>query len=217
LALVLLAAGVVTACSDDSTGPAAEQLSLAEASLLAFQVDGMSAGVVYDEVNASEASSQVSGFSASFPPGSGDGTTELEFTRTRECPLGGEVVIEGSLLRTRDAETGHLTVDVSATRTATDCTYGVDGHSITVNGSMSITAHREREMGMPVGLQTMSHVGSFTWERSGGETGSCSVDFTATLDPEAGTRTIQGTFCNRTIDKTWEWDPAGPRGGHGPH
>jgi hypothetical protein len=60
-------------------------------------------------------------------------------------------------------------------------------------------------MGGPVGLQTMSHVGSVSWEKSDGTSGICDIDFQATLDPETHTRTVEGEACGRTFRRTWTW------------
>ncbi|MFO7586521.1 MAG: hypothetical protein R6X22_00460 [Gemmatimonadota bacterium] len=227
LALAVLAAVALTGCSDDAgpLSPSTDGLTQLEAQAIALEMEVSSADAVDGAIAEGEAGllGQSLGFLASVPPMFGSGTDEVTFTRTRACALGGEVVVEGTLTREWIAETRHVTVDVAATKTHADCTFPVrsaadteSGEPVTItlsgNPNVVITAHREREMGYFVGLQTMSHVGSIAWEKSDGMSGVCDIDIQAVIDPDARTRTVVGTVCDRTFERTWSWD----RLHHGP-
>ena len=227
-----LAVAALAACSDegDPLAPSASDITRLEAQAIALELDVSSADAVDGVIQEGESGllGQSVGFLASIPPMFGSGTDEVTFTRTRACALGGEVVVEGTLTREWVAETRHVTADVAATKTHFDCTFpvrsGVETETgepitITLNGNpnVAITAHREREQGYFVGLQTMSHVGSIAWEKSDGTSGTCDIDIQAVIDPEAQTRTVTGTVCDRTFERTWSWDRMhhGPEGGQG--
>ncbi|MDT8437218.1 MAG: hypothetical protein RRA92_10745 [Gemmatimonadota bacterium] len=228
--IALFAIAALGACSDDATDSLAPDvqsgLDEAQVQAVALELDEVAADLVDGSIAEGEAglTGQVTGFSAMIPPMFGSGTDEVAFTRTRTCALAGEVVIEGTLLRTWEAETRHVSVDVRAVKTHMECTFplpasttdaAADPLTITLNGdpNVAINAHREREGGFFVGLQTMSHVGQIAWAKSDGTSGVCEVDIQVVLDPEARTRTVTGTLCGRTIDRTWTWD----RRHHGPH
>ncbi len=224
--LALLAAATLAACNGDEgapLAPGAAGLSELEAEAVALELEVSSADAVDGAIAEGELgfTAQSVDFIASMPPMSGSGTDEVTFTRTRSCELGGEVVVDGTLVREWVAETRHVTIDVAATKTHVACTFTVGAGAgaeseitITLDGNpnVAITAHREREMGYFVGLQTMSHAGSVAWTKSDGTSGTCDIDIQAVLDPEAGTRTVTGTACGRTIDRTWTWN----RRFHGP-
>jgi hypothetical protein len=225
-----LAVAALAACSDDGDplAPSTSGITQIEAQAIALELDVSSADAIDGTIREGESGllGQSVGFLASVPPMLGSGTDEVAFTRTRSCALGGDVVVEGTLTREWVAETRHVTVDVAATKTHVDCTFpvrsGVETESgepitITLNGNPNvvITAHREREQGYFVGLQTMSHVGSVAWEKSDGTTGTCEIDIQAVIDPDAQTRTVTGTVCDRSFERSWTWDrvhhgPGGP-------
>lgn len=227
LCAAVLAVAALAACSDDGDplSPRTDGITQLEAQAIALELDVSSADAVDGAIAEGESGllGLSVGFLASIPPMFASGTDEVTFTRTRTCALGGEVVVEGTLTREWVAETRHVTVDVAATKTHADCTFPVrsdadtdtgDPITITLNGNpdIAITAHREREMGYFVGLQTMSHVGSIAWEKSDGTSGTCDIDIQAVIDPDAQTRTVTGSVCGRTFSRSWSWD----RRHHGP-
>jgi len=230
LLTTVVAVAALSACSDDGDplAPSTGGITPIEAQAIALELDVSSADAVDGAIQEGESNllGQSVGFLASVPPMFGSGTDEVSFTRTRTCALGGEVVVEGTLIREWVAETRHVTVDVSATKTHVDCSFPVrsgaetesgEAITITLNGNPNVvlTAHREREQGYFVGLQTMSHVGSVAWEKSDGTSGTCEIDIQAVIDPDAQTRTVTGTVCDRSFERTWSWDrmhhgPGGP-------
>ena len=52
------------------------------------------------------------------------------------------------------------------------------------------------------GVRTTTHKGSFSWQRSTGQSGTCAVDMTATFTPATRTYTLNGTFCGHTVNVT---------------
>lgn len=218
LGLATLAAVTLIACSDDEpVGPmsgSTTSLSQAEAEEIAYQLDLSASEVIDAEVSEQEVGLMAENLEplASFPPdGAGEGTMEIQFTHTWTCALGGDVTTEGTMIRTWESENRHLTMDVDALRTHSDCAFPIGDLAITLNGNPNvvITAHREHEMGGPVGLQTLSHIGSIAWEKSDGTSDVCDIDFQATLDPETHTRTVEGSACGWTFRRTWTWRWAG--------
>ncbi len=194
---------LTSACGEDtpSTPSAADFLEFAA---LAMEVEAMDADIT---LGASTADAETK-----------------EISRSRACPAGGSISVEGEITIDGDRESGTVTVDLTATRTHDDCTFERNGGTVTVNGSGTITAHRNLVDGEPVGLQTTTNEGSNTITRDDGESRTCSFSITSVRDPEAGTLTVTGNMCGREIDRTVTWDgsaggagtgPGGRRGGRG--
>lgn len=134
-------------------------------------------------------------------------TVTRSFERTRDCPLGGDVTFTGTREREWDAETMSGSMDLTMTKTHNDCGRTIRGHEVVVNGdpNIQVKVHRAREAGDWSGQQTMSMLGKFTWDADDDRSGSCAVDISVVYDPDAATRTVTGTFCGRTIDRTTPW------------
>jgi hypothetical protein len=131
-------------------------------------------------------------------------TTTTTFTRTRECPRGGSVGVQGSIVVTRDPETRTGSRQFNATRTEAGCVFAARGGgtvTITGNPSTALTSSQSWTNAQP-GVRTNTTKGSFTWQRSTGESGTCAVDLTSTFTPATRTHTLKGTFCNHTVDVT---------------
>jgi len=133
-------------------------------------------------------------------------TVTTTFTRTRTCPQGGSVKLEGTITTTGDRATQSGSTSFNATRTETACVFGRNGHTITVNGNPNtqLTSNQTWTNGTP-GVRTATKKGSFTWSRSDGKSGTCNVDVTATWTPSTHTLHVVGTLCNQTIDVTRTW------------
>src|SRR3954469_18348405 len=126
-----------------------------------------------------------------------------QFTVTKQCPRGGQVVIAGSVTGTGDRTAHSLTLDANATRTDTNCAFDTRNGVLTLSGNPNIayTGHLNIVNGVLTGPQTQTHKGSFTWARTGGS-GTCDVDITSTYDPATRTATITGSFCGRAVNVT---------------
>ena len=190
----------VAAC-DSSTGLSGG-LSQADANQLAADMDAVSTLGTSDF-----------GLGASFSVNVGSGSAAAtvsapiainnQFTVTKQCPEGGQVVIAGSVVGTGDRTTHNLTLETNATRTDTNCAFQTRNGVLTINGNPNLTYKGNLNIvnGLPSGVQTQTHKGSFTWARVGGS-GTCDVDLTSSFDPATHTATVTGTFCGRTVNVT---------------
>ena len=175
----------------------------ADASLDQFEAEN--AAALWDEVGAAVMDGFGPVFSMSPVEGAANATTTTEFSRTRQCPAGGTSTFAGTHTVTRDPETRNGSTSLSAARTDAACTMnarrGGGTISITTTPNVAVTSNQSWTNGQP-GTRTTTHKGSFTWTRSGGRTGTCTVDLTATFTPATRTYTLNGTFCNRTVSVT---------------
>jgi len=192
----------VAAC-DQSTGLSGG-ISQADANQLAADMDAVSTlGTSDFGLGAS--------FSVSVAPGSGSAATATsapiainnQFTVTKQCPQGGQVVIAGSVVGSGDRTTHDLSLETNATRTDTNCAFQTRDGVLTLNGNPNIAykANLNIVNGLLSGVQTQTHKGSFTWARVGGS-GTCDVDLTSSFDPATHTATVTGTFCGHTVNVT---------------
>jgi hypothetical protein len=131
--------------------------------------------------------------------GSSSGTNT--FSVTRQCPMGGQVVLDGTITGTGDQATHSLTVDATATRTDTGCSFETSDGVVTLVGHIDYTGHLNIVNGALSGLQTQTHKGTFAWARTGGA-GTCDVDLSSSYDPATHTATLTGTFCGKAISET---------------
>lgn len=198
-----------TACSDsDATGPGVSgSLSDNEAADVAESVADAMDGVLDGEIAARPL----------VAPGLGEGgiafslapiETTFEFTRTRSCRNGGQIVATGSGIHVADRETGVLTLDFRGTKVIENCARARGDIVITINGDGTFEGHRMKENGQFSGLQTNDQAGSFGWETSDGRSGTCDYEIHAVWDPSTHTKTITGFVCDRRINRTVTRDGA---------
>lgn len=196
---VFALATLAAACGEGSpAGSDADAISRTEAVELAAEYEGLSA-VMFEGFGAPSFSVSAAEGEAALAV-----TTTTQFTRTRTCPEGGSVTVTGTNVNTRDAQTRTGSHELTATRTENDCVLRRrGGATLTIDGNPStqITGKQTWTDGTP-GVRTRTAKGGFTWSRSTGETGACTVDLTSTWDPATRTHTVKGTFCNQTIDVT---------------
>jgi len=201
------------ACGDNATGPAGgASLSAAEASDLAASMDGTGNEVVGTQTGRLDAAPGTPPVTASSGSAGSIAADVLSSSTTfhteRDCRLGGTLTVDGQVSHSLDTDTHTLTADFQGTYAHDRCVLRVRGHRITVTGNPSLTleAHRQRVNGLPSGLQTLSLSGAFTWEKADGTSGSCDVDVQGQLDPDAHTRTVDGTFCGHDVHESLTWD-----------
>ena len=199
LAIVLVAA--VAAC-DDAAGPGTGL----DAEELATLSDAMVAGDFAYSAGVATAG-QPDGATIALDPVTATG----EFSGARPCPAGGQVLFEGTRTRTWDPDTQEGSADLAMTKTHQECAREVRSTVITLNGDpdIAVEAHHAWNAEGPVGLQTLSMHGAFTWSTDDGREGSCTVDIEASFDPETMTRTVAGTFCEHTWEETTTWSGGG--------
>ena len=133
-------------------------------------------------------------------------TQEKSFSVTRPCPEGGELTVEGSIVRLSDPDTGVMEATISGSRTRTDCVFARDEMTITVNGGSMWDKFRRRVDGVPDGLQTSHYSGSWFAVSSTGEERTCTFDYTVVRDPETQTRTVEGTMCANRMSRRMSWN-----------
>lgn len=197
LPISLTALIALAACDQGATEADPAGLTREEAAALA---------PVYDDLSGDDMAAMGA---PTFSPASGAeaaaaDTTTVAFTRTRTCPQGGSVRVEGTLQRVVDREARSATHRYDAVRTEQSCTFSLRGAgSLTISGNPNtvVTGRWSVTDGTP-GIRTLTHVGGFTWTRGNGANGSCTVDLTSTWDPATHTHRVQGTFCGRTVDVT---------------
>lgn len=192
---------VAAACSD-STG-LRNAISQADADQLAADLDGVASFSATDFGPGLSFSISTDGSGSSAAISSAPVPINTTFSITRQCPQGGQTAFAGSVVGTGDRLAHSLTLDATATRTDTDCAFNTRDGVVTLSGNPNIayTAHLNIVNAAPVGLQTQTHKGSFTWSRTGAS-GTCDVDITSQYDPSTSTLTIKGSFCGHAVDIT---------------
>jgi hypothetical protein len=190
----------IAACSD-STG-LANGISQADANQLAADMDAMST-LGTNDIGLGPSFSVIVDAGGSTAAATEPVTIDNQFTITKQCPKGGQVVIAGRTTGTGDRTTHSLSLETVATRTDTDCAFETRHGVLTINGNPNIAFDGKLNIvnGALSGLQTATHKGSFTWARTGGS-GTCDVDLSSSYDPATHTATVIGTFCGRTVNVT---------------
>jgi hypothetical protein len=189
----------IAAC-DSSTG-VSSSITQADANDLALQMDAVST-MGPSDFQLGSLFSIVAGGS-----GSAAATAPIainnQFSVTKACPKGGQVVLAGTLTGTGDATTHTFSLDAAATRTDSDCAFQTRNGTLTLNGNPNITYDGKLNIVNAAlsGLQTQTHKGSFSWARVGGS-GVCDVDITSSYDPATHTATVSGTFCGIAVNAT---------------
>lgn len=197
LSTAALAALTLTACDGSPTGQAGAAIDRAEAQIAASAWDEVGAMVMDGFVGPA--------FSISGGGEPAAATATEEFTRTRQCPVSGTAIVAGTRVVQHDPATNSGSVQLTATRTDAACTVnarrGGGTMSITTTPNVAVTSSQTWTAGQR-GTRTTTHKGSFSWQRSGGQSGTCAVDLTATFTPATRTYTLNGTFCNHTVNVT---------------
>ena len=188
------------AACDQSTG-LSTQISQDDANQLAADMDGLATLGTADYGLGASFSVSADGSGSSASVSAAPIAIDNQFTVTRQCPRGGQVMFAGRTTGTGDRTTHSLTLATTATRTDTDCAFQTRNGVLTLNGSIDFTGNLNIVNGLLSGLQTQTHKGSFTWARTGGS-GSCDVDLTSQFDPATHTVTVTGMFCGRTVNVT---------------
>jgi len=191
----------VAACND-STG-VSSSISQADANQLASDMDAVSTLGTADFGLGASFSVSVGTNGASASIASTPFPINTQFTVTKQCPRGGQVVIAGGITGTGDRTTHNLSVEAVATRTDTDCAFDTRDGVLTLNGNPNLAYDGKLNIvnGALSGLQTQTHKGSFKWARTGGS-GTCDVDLASSFDPATLTVTVTGTFCGHTVNVT---------------
>ena len=183
------------ACSD-STAPEGP-LTAEEASQLALQM-----GTLFsDELTASTASA-----ASAAPNGARVSAIPVPFNVvvnfTVPCPKGGTTRLRVATSGTVDEATKTVIADVTATNRPSNCGLDVHGKTFRITGELTATAHAMVVNDIPVGEQTASVDGGFTWRADGGRHGRCTVSFTASANYTTKIAAVNGNFCGSTVSVT---------------
>lgn len=189
----------IAAC-DNSTAPS-NVLSQVDANQLASDMDAVAT------LGAADLGMGPS-FSLRADPGSASISSAAvsinsQFSVTRQCPRGGQVVLAGNTTGSADAVTHSLSLELVATRADANCAFETKNGTLTLNGNPNIAYDGKLNIVNAAlsGLQTQTHKGSFTWARAGGS-GTCDVDIASSFDPATHTVTVTGTFCGIAVNVT---------------
>lgn len=195
--VVLAVLTTLVACDDSATGPA-DDLDAEDAAFVMVEADAMAGALVFDLLGVGPVLRAARGY-------------EGEFDRSRDCPAGGTFSIQGSSSRTEHGD-GSVEWTLEATGEWDDCTHtrarGDRSVTTVIDGGFELEAHRRHNGHVPIGNQTTTKSGSFTWTRTSGERsqqGECSFDVTSVRNPDSRRVTITGEVCGREIDRTLEW------------
>lgn len=196
-AVALAALTTLVACDESATGPS-DGLDAEDAAFVMVEADGMAGALVFDLLGVGPVLRAARGH-------------EGDFARSRDCPAGGTFSIEGSSGRTEHGD-GSVEWTLEATGEWDDCTHtrarGDRSVTTVIDGTFEMEAHRRHNHRVPVGNQTTTKSGSFTWSRTSGERtqeGECSFDVTSVRNPDSRRVTITGDVCGRQIDRSIEW------------
>jgi hypothetical protein len=184
----------LTACGGDATGLKGS-LSADESAQLAMQLGSTVAAQAASSAQASMTRS-VPGLNLAAVP------VSLNVDATVPCPLGGQTHLTLAVSGSVDQLAQTATMDLTGTNAPANCGYRVRQAIVHVTGTPSLThtAHVSVDHGLPVGTQTFSTNGSFSWTADDGRSGSCSIESTTTADYSANTVTVHGSICGTTID-----------------
>ena len=134
-------------------------------------------------------------------------TRSTEFARSYACPFGGEISVDGTMERTRETESRAGTMHFEAERTFDGCVrpMGENTVTITLDGAVTFTAHREWQAGQWHGSQEITLVGDIAWVTSDEREGTCAIDLEAIFEPGTGSRTVTGTICGQDLGEMSGW------------
>jgi hypothetical protein len=191
--LTALALSLV-ACGGDSTGPKGT-LSADESTELAMQLASTVQGSAATSASA-QMSRHVDGLNLSAAP------VSLNLDTTVPCPLGGQTHLTLAVSGTVDQQTQTATLDLTGTNTPQECGYHVKQTTVHVTGhpSLTSTAHVSVDHGQPVGLQSFTAGGGFSWSTDDGRSGSCTLEYTASANYTTNVVAVHGSVCGTTID-----------------
>ena len=120
--LLLAVAGLSFGCDDSSSDPLVEpgaDLS-EEMAEVELQSDAITHEIVAEELK----SMGVVVAGAESSEGVAPVVEERTILRSRPCPAGGELTVEGSIVRTSDPATGVMEAEITGSRTRSRCAWG---------------------------------------------------------------------------------------------
>jgi hypothetical protein len=193
LGLVLGAALLTAGACSDGTAPDNTPLSADESRELAMQngalfAHGFAGSVVSRGADAGSSLSVVpTPFSFSVDIGV-------------PCPRGGATRITATASGTIDNATQSITATASGTNKPNNCGVDAHGKTIFVTGEFESAASVRVVNGLPVGENTASFNGTFSWWTANGRrSGTCSVNYVAKANYSTNRADVTGHFCGSSI------------------
>jgi hypothetical protein len=189
---------IAVACAD-GTGPGAT-IDDTEAADIVLDADAMASSILLDHV----LFAGFAGFAAESDIAIASADVR-QFSRQRDCPLGGSISVAGQVERTITDEATEFSASASGSWNA--CVRGTrrSDRTHTIDGSFAMSAFRRYVDRRPSGPQTASKSGSFTVTRSDGESRTCEFDITSTRYPDENKRVVVGTICGRDVNREVSW------------
>jgi hypothetical protein len=193
---ILSAVFVFAACSDDAAGPTGDQLTRAEAQLIAGNVTANT-----EQATASPQMSTLGDASAADPI---NFTNDLEFTVP--CPVSGQLQQRWTARVTFDQAAGSFEMEVNGMQKHLACAFRHEGLTLTVDGDpdIDIEAHVATQNHQPT-QHTLRIEGAFKWSASDGRSGTCPITLDAVTDFGARKRTMEADVCGHSIKETTTW------------
>ncbi len=196
---------LTAACGDDPVGLPGEDLRADEAGFLAVRMSGLGAGAVDDaavrmSVEPAGAAGDLAVRASSVP---------LGLLRTRSCPAGGSMEIDGEFNMTVSMTAEGTTVELTfeAQKTMVDCAFEREDKIFVVNGSLEISGARKRVNREPSGPQETHIEGVVTISVEGTDRQrTCEIDIWSVANHDTMTREITGTFCGHDVDRVASTD-----------
>lgn len=199
--LLLCTAGFVFALAacKDSTG-LSSVITQDDANDLAAAMDAMSA-IGTNDVGLGPSFSMNVGENGSASVSAVPIAIDNQFSVTKQCPEGGSVVIAGRTTGSGDRVTHDLSLHTVATKTDASCAFQTRHGVLTVSGNPNVAYDGNLNIvgGQLSGLQTQTHIGSFTWARNAAS-GTCDVNLASSFNPATQTATVTGTFCGMNVN-----------------
>lgn len=180
----------LAACGDDSTGPAGDEMTQAEANALA---QGLAGFLPLNEANPDALANVLPGM-------------QVPLETTLACSGSGEAMFSGEASVSMNEAQEALVLELSGTLTPADCAFTGDGITFTLNGNPALTQSGSIAISIADLAATidLSISGGFGWA-TGEKTGNCNLETTTAgqisfLDT-APTAKMTGSICGHAIDR----------------
>jgi hypothetical protein len=126
-------------------------------------------------------------------------------SRTRSCPAGGEVTIEGTLNRHRHGNGD--AIGGSGTGRVSECDFDRSDGAVVASGFAHWNTHQFRVGAESSGDQKTQWRGETTFRFRDGSTRICEFDVAITRNPERQQQTMEGELCGQQIRRSERWNP----------
>jgi hypothetical protein len=184
---VALLAASIAACGDSPTET--EDLLTQQESLAVYSQ--VSVAIAQALANVSYSAPSAGGPSAAPVPFSGS------MSYSGSCTAAGNVIVTGSYEGSYDSEATSYTYDYDMTMDFSGCRSSGEGGEITIDGDPNLVVTGSYDWTGTTYHYTYEQHGGISFVTGDGRSGSCGIDYTATIDWDGTTSsvTIVGSFC----------------------